>query len=102
MQDGRTGGTIEVFGCGDGFGPGLASIKVVTDEAVGTEVDVEMFAVCDGSGCGGGIEVVDRFDGDFGGEASPEEATGLSVEREGDEAIGFEGGEEKFVAGDNG
>lgn len=102
MEDRGACGAVEIFGCGDSFGPEFASIKIVTDEAVGTEVDVEMLVVGDGSGCGGSIEVVDGFDGDFGGVATPEEAAGLSVEREGDKAIGFKGGEEKFVPGDDG
>ena len=102
MQDGRTGGAVEIFRRGDGFGPELASVEVVTDEAVGTEVDVEMLVVGDGCGRSGAVEIVDRFDGNFGRGTTPQEAAGLCIEREGDEAVGFESGEEKFIAGDDG
>lgn len=102
MEDGGTGRAVEILGCGDGFGPEFASIEVVADEAVGTEVDVEMLAVGDWSGRGGSIEIVDGLDGDFGCGATPEELARLGVEGEGDEVVGFESGEEKFVSGDDG
>src|SRR5688500_12411126 len=102
MEDGRAGGAVEVFWSGDGFGPEFASVEVVANEAIGTEVDVEMLVVGDGSGCGGAVEVVDWFDGDFGRSATPEEAAGLSVDGEGDKAVGFECGEEKFITGNDG
>ena len=102
MQGGGTGGAVEIFRRGNGFGPEFVSIEVVANEAVGTEVNEEAFGGGDGSGGSGAIEVVDWFDGNFGRGATPEEPAGLRIEREGDEAGRFESGEEKFVSGNNG
>ena len=66
MQDGRAAGAVEIFGRGNGFGPDFASVEVVADEAVGTEVNQEGLVVGDRSGCGGRVEIVGGFDGNFG------------------------------------
>jgi hypothetical protein len=103
-KDGRAGGAEFILERAERAGPDGVALEIVTDEAVGAEEGVEVFAGGGDGGGGGAAGAVERFD--LGGRdgSFPEEIACELVEGNGGEFLVcfVEGGEKDFVVSKDG